>query len=250
MNRKTLSLSLISSTLICVSAVQAQNAESEFKYLPPANPFCDAVYLAISGLSDYRFDGFSESNRSPTLQSNAHCFRKDGFYAGAVGTRVDFEDQPPTRWEVDYYVGRHLPFYGADLNIEVLYASFPTQRTMGPSYAILEPQVELTKRWGRFTLSQQVAWSPNYSGAGQAWHLKTGASVKLFPWLDASGHVGRLWIAHGFDRNHYDAGVTARWKRLSLDVRYGGTDLKRSQCYYTNWCAPGFASTLTYRLLP
>jgi len=217
--------------------------------LPPPNPFCTGVYLAPAWLSDYRFDGFSESDRAPTWQVNLHCFRTDGFYAGVVATGVNFEDTPRTRLEIDYYAGRHIAVWGSDLNLEVLYTSFPTQKTK-PSYALLEPEAELSHTWGRLTLSSLVSWTPNDSGAGTAWRLRQGASFKILPWLVASGHVGHSWIERNFDRTFFDAGLTATFGRLSIDGRYEGTDLKPSQCYYTTWCAPGAAVMVKYRILP
>jgi uncharacterized protein (TIGR02001 family) len=213
---------------------------------------CSGVYVAATAMSDYRYDGFSESDRRPTWQANVHCYRTDGFYAGVVFTGVDFAEHPPTTLEVDYYAGRHIALgAAADLNLELLYTSFPNKRVRGPSYDFVEPQIELSRSFGALTLKSQLAWTPAYSSdGGQAWHLKETAAYAVTPWLTLSGHLGRLWIARGQDRTHWDAGATATWRRVSLDARYGGTDLRPAQCYFTDWCAPGAAVMLTWRLLP
>ena len=208
---------------------------------------CDAVWFAASVTSDYRYDGFSESNRQPTWQATLHCWRKDGLYAGTMLTGVNFEDRPRTSSELDVYVGRHIAVWGSDLNLEALFATFPNQRTGGPSYGFAEPSVELAHTFGKLTLGSLVGWSPNDSGnSGQAWHVRQSASYALTDWLSVSGRLGRWWIARGQDRDHYDVGATASWRRLKLDVRYGGTDLPLTRCYYTQWCAPGPSVTLTY----
>jgi uncharacterized protein (TIGR02001 family) len=212
---------------------------------------CAGVYVAATATSDYRFDGFSESDRSPTWQVTLHCYRTDGFYAGSVITGVDFEDTPRTRFEADFYAGKHIAIGRSDLNLELLYTSFPDKRAPGPSYGLLEAEAELSHSFGRLTLKQQLAFSPNDSGdTGAAWHVKETASYALTPWLTASGHLGRWMIARGVDRTHFDAGITAAWRRFTLDARWGGTDLKPAQCYDTDWCAPGAWVSLTWRAAP
>lgn len=212
---------------------------------------CAGIYLAASADSDYRFDGFSESDRQPTWQVNVHCYRNDGWYAGAVFTGVKFLDTPPTHFEMDLYAGKRFLLRGVGVNLELLDVTFPDQRNGEPSYGLFEAQGELSRAFGRLTLKTQAAVSPNYSGdKGPALHLKATASYALTPWLGLSATGGRLWIDRGPDRGHWDAGATAVWRRLTVDARYGGTNLKPAQCYFTNWCAPGASITLTYRFLP
>ena len=208
---------------------------------------CDAIYFAVSAMSDYRYDGFSESNRQPTWQVNLHCYHADGVYAGAVLTGVNFEDRPRTSYEADFYAGKHVALWGSDLNLQALFVTFPNQRTGGPSYGFVEPSAELSHDFGKLTLKSLVGWSPDDSGnTGQAWHIRETAAYALTDWLSVSGHLGRWWIARGEDRDHYDVGATTRWRHFSLDFRYGGTDLPVARCYYTQWCAPGPSVTLTY----
>ncbi|HTX51568.1 MAG TPA: TorF family putative porin [Caulobacteraceae bacterium] len=218
---------------------------------PAQSAPCAGIYLAASADSDYRFDGFSESDRQPTWRVNIHCYRNDGWYAGAVFTGVKFLDTPPTHFEMDLYAGKRFQLRGMEVNLELLDVTFPDQRNGEPSYGLFEAQGELSRAFGRLTMKTQAAVSPNYSGGeGSALHLKAMASYALTPWLSLSATGGRLWISRGPDRDHWDAGVTAFWRRLTLDARYGGTDLKPAQCYDTNWCAPGASITLTFRVLP
>jgi uncharacterized protein (TIGR02001 family) len=209
------------------------------------------VYLAVTGLSDYRYDGFSESDRAPTLQTTIHYFRSDGWYTGAVLTGVNFKDTPRTSLETDIYGGRHVPVGTFDLNLQLLYTAFPDKTARGPTYNFVEPQVELTRSLRRLTLKVQIGWSPEYSGhTGEAWHLKGTATYALTSWLALSGRFGRLWIENGESRTHGEIGATATWRHFSVDVRYSGADLNSSQCSYTNWCSPGATASVTYRLLP
>jgi uncharacterized protein (TIGR02001 family) len=221
---------------------------------PPAAPAgpCAGVYASVAALSDYRFDGISESNRAPTWQGTLYCYRNDGFFAGATLTGVDFEDQPRTPLEADFYAGRQLQWRGAKVTLELLYSAFPDKRAPGPSYDILEPQIEVSRTFERLTLSALGGWETSVSGDGQEWRVKAGASYALAPWLSVNGHLGRFFAARGadHDHDHWDVGATATWRRLSLDARYGGTDLAPPQCYFTRWCAPGAWFGATWRVLP
>jgi uncharacterized protein (TIGR02001 family) len=229
------------------AAPASGQAPASKPFTPRKNEPCAAYYVAASLVSDYRFDGFSESNRQPTWQVNLHCYRTDGFYAGAVLTGVNFRDQPRTTLETDFYFGKHIPIVGSDLNLELLDVWFPNQHTGGPGYGFVEPEAEFSHSVGRLTLKALLAWSPDYSShTGVSWHEQATAAFDLTRWLSVSGHYGRITIERGYARNHFDIGATAKWRGFSLDARYGGTDLAKAQCDYTNWCAPGAAVTATW----
>jgi uncharacterized protein (TIGR02001 family) len=217
----------------------------------PKGP-CDGVFLSAAALSDYRFDGLSESNRAPTWQVTGYCYRNDGYFVGATLTRIDFEDTPRTPLEVDWYAGRQFAWRATKITLDMFYGSFPGKRAPGSSYDILEPQVELSRSFHRLTLGALAGWETDVSGHGQEWRLKASAAYALTPWLSLNGHLGRFIASTGqdHDHDHWDVGATASWRRLSLDARYGGTDLPMAECYYTRWCDPGASASVTWRILP
>jgi uncharacterized protein (TIGR02001 family) len=218
---------------------------------PPKYGPCDGAFAQVSGVTDYRFDGFSESNRHPTWQATGYCYWSNGAFVGATFTGVDFLDEPRTHFEADWYVGRQIQLgRGYSALIDVFYATFPDKRAPGPSYNLVEPQVELDRTHGRLTLKGQVGWTPNDSGAGPAWHFKGQAAYRLTPWLTLSGEAGRYERRRAADYDHWDIGATASRRRLSLDVRWGGTDRPPQECFFTDWCKPGAYATVSYRLLP
>jgi hypothetical protein len=49
------------------------------------------------------------------------------------------------------------------------------------------------------------------------------------------------------DRTFWDAGITATWKRLALDLRYVDTNLDERECGFTERCSAAVVATLTLR---
>jgi uncharacterized protein (TIGR02001 family) len=209
---------------------------------------CAGVYLATSGLSDYRFNGFSESNRSPTWQVTAYCYNSRGYFVGTTLTSVDFADTPRTNVEADWYGGRQFAVGRYNATLTLLYASFPDKRAPGPSYNILEPEAEVSRAIDRLTLKGLVAWST--SATSRSWQVKASVAYRLTSWLGLNADAGHFWEVDGFDHDIWDVGATATLRRFTLGAHYGGTTQTRSQCFATDWCAPGPAISLMYRLLP
>jgi uncharacterized protein (TIGR02001 family) len=246
MKRTTITLAALLGAIGWSTAVRADPAPA------PAIGPCAGVFVSAAAMSDYRFDGFSESNRQPTWQVTAYCYRNDGYFAGTTLTGIDFEDTPRTPVEADWYAGRQVQMKDWKLTADLFYASFPGKRAPGPSYDILEPQVEVTRSFKRLTLGALAGWETDVSGGGQEWHVKATAAYALTPWLSVSGHLGRFLGATGGDHDHdaWDVGATATHRRLTLDVRYGGTDEAPAQCFFTRWCKPGLYASVSWRVWP
>ncbi len=236
---------------IAVLAVATALPAAALAYPQPSLPRygpCLGVYAAVSAISDYRFDGFSESNRSPTWQATAYCYNAKGYFVGTTLTGVDFEDTPRTHVEADWYAGRQFPVGKASVTVTLLYASFPDKRAPGPSYNLFEPEAEVSRTFQRLTVKGLAAWST--SATSRAWHLRGTLAYQLTPWLRLDTDAARYWVIGGVDHETWDVGATATWRRFTLGAHYGGETLKRDQCFYTNWCAPGPVVSLAYRVLP
>jgi hypothetical protein len=74
------------------------------------------------------------------------------------------------------------------------------------------------------------------------------AVYELRDWLSVSASFGSRWIERGEDRLHWDGGLTARWKRLSLDIRYVDTNLSFTECGFSARCDATVIATLTLDL--
>ena len=212
-------------------------------------PLCDAVYATVSVTSDYRYEGLSSSNRSPTGQALAHCWRQDGWYAGTLITGIDYLDTPRTRVEIDVYAGRRFRRGSWELNLNLLYSTFKPGRPNGSGYDLIEPVVEVVRHAGRATWTGRAALAFN-DRTGRTWHLGGSVAYRMTPWLTANGRVGALYSDRGMDRRFGEIGLAATWRRWTLEARYVATDRSRAQCYGLNWCDAGVTAAVTYRVSP
>lgn len=224
--------------------------------VPPAEDWGHLVaYVQLA--SDYRFYGYSESNRQPVVQGGLHWLAPDNFYAGVFVSRVRFNDFRGTSVETDFYAGKKFYFDSNELNLEVLYGEFPD--TAGhpsyappgvilPTYNFPELMAELTHTDGDWSFGGKAILEPRpQSHGGLMESVNFATSYKITEWLKASANVGHEWSDSKPQNNHWDIGLTAtRGWRWALDVRYYATDIPVAQCYNTNWCKPALVAKATY----
>lgn len=218
------------------------------------------LYGYVQWTNDYRYYGYSESARHSAEQGGLHWSGPDGIYAGVFVTGVDFKDYRKTSYEADLYAGKHLLWDGNDLNLEVLYGAYPDTAghpsylpagTILPTYNFAELAADFTHHAGRWTFGAKALAEPRPDSHGGLLTVLDGhVAYALTDWLEASGHGGHQWVAHGFDMNHFDLGLTATWRlQWVFDLRYYATDLPRAECYGTSWCQPAVVAKITYNFL-
>jgi uncharacterized protein (TIGR02001 family) len=205
-------------------------------------------YPSVSLTSDYRYNGISYTGREPTAQASLHWLGPHGWYAGVWTSGVDFDDPGNTSIEGDVYLGHTVDFGRSCLGGEVLYTFFPDKAFRGPTYDFLQLKVRGSRSFEALTLGALAAWTPQASyRSGTAWRTAIDASYSLHPALKASATAGRRWVEVGVDRTFWEAGVTATWKKLALDVRYVDTNLDERQCGFSRRCNATVVATLTLR---
>jgi uncharacterized protein (TIGR02001 family) len=205
-------------------------------------------YPSVSLTSDYRYNGVSYSGREPTPQASLHWLGPRGWYAGVWTSGVDFDDPGNTSIEGDVYLGRAVDFGRTRLAGEVLYTFFPDKTFRGPTYDFLQLKVRGSRSFDALSVGALAAWTPEASyRSGTAWRVAIDASYALTGSLKASASAGRRWIEFGVDRTFWDAGITATWKQLALDLRYVDTNLDQRQCGFSRRCEATLVATVTLR---
>ncbi|WP_293901260.1 TorF family putative porin [Phenylobacterium sp.] len=216
---------------------------------PPARAAGErgGIYSAVTLVSDYRYQGVSNSDQHAAIQANVHYFRPDGWYAGVFATTVDFNDYG-TSYELDIYGGRTLTLdKQTDLKLQVLYTTFPDNRTPGPTYDFIQGGVSLVRKAGPLTLIGQTTVVPEASyGSGKAYRAELGADYVLTPHLTLKALAGRRWIGRGSDRTYWSLGAATMWKHLTFEVRYQDSNLSRARCGYNpDICGPALTAAVT-----
>ncbi|MCD8522105.1 MAG: TorF family putative porin [Saccharospirillaceae bacterium] len=89
------------------------------------------VSADLAVVSDYRFNGVSQTDKSPALQAGLNYSHDSGLYAGTWASNVDFGGSDDTNLEWDYFLGFYHDF-NPTFGIDVGYAQY-TYR--GASYS-------------------------------------------------------------------------------------------------------------------
>jgi hypothetical protein len=85
------------------------------------------------------------------------------------------------------------------------------------------------------------------SSLGPGFELQSAAHYDATSWVSFNALVAHAEKERGFRRNNWEIGTTLKWHDVLFDLKYGGTDTPRRNCYFTNWCQTGFSATITYQ---
>ena len=230
----------------------------------PANPFLD---FAFGGklMSDYISRGVTQSNHRPAVTGYGEIRLNPNdmmqLYAGAQLWSVKLPTNPAV--EADLYAGVRPTFGPLAFDFGGIWYAYPnnTRRywidaaggtTLSPVAGAL-PTTPKNPGWGEvygkatYTLNETFAfganlyYSPSWTGTGaNSTYASATAKVTLPKDLYVSGEFGRQWL--GTSRaslgptkyksyNTWNAGIGYTYKVATFDVRYSGTDLKKSECW-------------------
>ncbi len=209
--------------------------------------------------SDYRFRGISQSDRDAAVQGWLQYDHASGFFFNVWASSIDFNDAADARVEVDFTAGYNFNLgpetTGSAKAVYYWYADADIPSGTG-EYDYWEFIGNVGHDFGKFSMTGEIAYSPDYFGeTGDAWALTGGVAVPVMDTflfftdgLEASGHVGHQWIDIGTDYMYYDFGATASWGQFALDVRWVDTDLRTSECFGTQNCEGGIVLTVSAEL--
>jgi uncharacterized protein (TIGR02001 family) len=207
--------------------------------------------------TQYRFRGISQSDNRPVFQGTFTITHKSGFYIstwGSSATGNSAVDIGGT--EIDVYGGYSHSFAGFTLDGGVygyLYPgsthAFSNYEVAGlkiPSQNYFEVYADASKTFGPVTTKAGINWAPKqgiFKSSGFDSALPTHYNVYVYGELGLSlpnfpvafhSHVGHT--AGGFDvftgakpkqYIDYTVGATYKWKSLSFDLSYVGTNLSK-----------------------
>ena len=119
-------------------------------------------------VSDYTFNGISQTDEGPALQGSLTYSNDSGWYLGAWGSNVDFHDD--TDIEIDVYTGKYVQLneaVGLDTGI-AYYAYFGGNSLSDLNYAEVFTKFNLASDYGTSELNLWYAWDYAGTDAGNA----------------------------------------------------------------------------------
>lgn len=191
----------------------------------------------ISLATDYVFRGVSQTNEDPAIQGGFDWSHASGFYLGAWGSNVEFDENAGSfpgesvneaSIEIDYYGGFANSFSsGLGYDVGGIYYSYP-----GSSGSLDYDYYEFYGGLGwtfneTWSTSGKISYSPEFFGdTGSAWYFEAGLDVALPAEFALSGHVGYQTINDTDPDNYLDwsAGVTKALWGVDLGLTAYGTN--------------------------
>lgn len=184
---------------------------------PAAGEFSGSATLA----SEYVFRGQALSDGNPALQAGIDYDHDSGLFLGAWASTVDLVSPSGRRdTELDYYVGWHFSGesrFSAALSL--VHYTYPGQTT---SFDYDYTEILATATWdGRYSL--EFGYADDVYGFGvSARHVELRADWPLHnAWVMSAGLGVNDLDNLGSSRYVFgDVGVSARFSRLMLDLRW------------------------------
>lgn len=221
-------------------------------------------------VSDYVDRGFTNSDGAPAIQGYVEVTAFDWLYFGVWASSVRYplsKDLTDPSAEIDWYGGVRRSWGAFSIDAGALYYAFPGESR--PYAGARETDYyELSLKPGyvvgdALTLGGQLFWSGDYANTGSnAAYLAatarldfTAAGLKDLA-LYISAEIGRQWFGRtrdGFDPADYltwNVGAGASFRSVTLDVRYSGSDLNRTECLGVSgsrgWCGQRVMASVAF----
>jgi len=220
--------------LFAHGAARAEEAATEAA-AEPASPW-GAFSATITGVTDYRDRGVTNSDESPALQGSIDWEHDSGFYAGVWASRVDFNDGGEAKFELDTYAGYVHEWGGFEWDYMVNGIWYPTASDT-LDYDLWEFSVAASCDFGPVSTTGKLIFSPdNFADSGPALYPVISAEVPIMEsGVSATGSLGRQFIDNEVnfglpDYTDWSLGAKYSWKGVDMALTYVDTNLSNAQC--------------------
>jgi uncharacterized protein (TIGR02001 family) len=206
------------------------------------------VTSGVAIVSDYRSQGISASDLGPAVQGYAQWDSDDGAFGGVFVSTVDFGYPESPDYELNLYAGRTWRLDGGrtELRAEALLATYPDDRTPGPSFTYYEARLAATRAFGPLSLTGAAAFAPKGSfGSGHGGRLEIAAAHEPAPGWTLRAYAATGYSQRAVDHTSWELGVTRAFEDFAVEVKYLDTDLSRARCGGANICGAALVVGLT-----
>lgn len=203
-----------------------------------------SVMAEVSGnvavVSDYLFDGVSQTDNGPALQGGVDWSHESGLYAGAWASTVDFGDGTDSNAETDWFVGygggsesvafdvgavlyKYLPS-GDDIDYDEIYFGLTFAENTTIKYWYARDYVNSDTKASRFKITHNIALSDDWTLGLE--YTRTDISE----YYDAGIEALELDLGQAIDAGddgviqHFRVGVATEINGFGIDLSYHMTD--------------------------
>jgi uncharacterized protein (TIGR02001 family) len=197
-------------------------------------------------VSDYRFRGVSQTDKTAAVQGSITISHESGLYVSVWGSSIDdyVTASLASNQEIDLIAGFKKTFSGTTVDIGALYYLYPKGKQGAIRANFIEPYLAISHGFGPATAKVTVNWAPKQTALaldqGATGLLPKQDNVYLagdlssgIPGtpLSVSAHIGHSWgpswlsSFNGKDKyTDWGAGVSYTYKQLTLGVNYVDSD--------------------------
>lgn len=175
-------------------------------------------------VTDYVFRGVSQSNNDMAIQAGLdYAFGDSGFYVGAWGSTVDFNEFASPEFEIDAYVG-----WGTDLgekfNIDLMLTRY-NYFGDGEGYGSIDYNEVIAKFGMTNVATLTVGYTNDYSNSGEdATYVSLGNSWDLGNDYSINASFGRSYF-EAEEFNDWNVGITKTVGPVEFGLNYYDTNL-------------------------
>ena len=187
----------------------------------------------LTGVSDYTFNGVSQTQNDPALQGSIDKAFDNGVYAGSWASNVDFGGDTDLEW--DFYVGRYLELnsnWSVDYGI-AYYSYHGGDNSSDGNYPEVYSKFGYASEYGQTEFNFWYSWDYFGTGAGHTiamvahtFEIAEGQSLRAS--FDVSNSLDGnkyAWDGNDSSYHHYRLAYQTAFKGFNIEVAAENTNL-------------------------
>jgi len=189
----------------------------------------------VAVVSDYTFNGVSQTDSGPALQASLDYGHESGAYVGTWASNVDFGENEDTNLEWDFYVGHYAALTSAaNVDYGIAYYTYHGDDDFSEDYAYGEvySKFDVSSDMGTSELNLWYAWDYFGTEAGHyivqvAHTLEVAENHNVRVSVDQSTTTDdEKWQWFGEDSYiHYKAAYQTSLEGFDIEVAYENTNI-------------------------
>jgi uncharacterized protein (TIGR02001 family) len=214
---------------------------------PTAPPSAFTVTGGATVITDYRFRGLSQTDKTGAIQGTLGVSHSSGLYVGTWGSSIHDYVSAGSNQEIDLYGGYKHSWGGWAFDMGLLYYYYPGH-AKGATTDFFEPYLNASHSFGPLGVKVGMNYAWKQHALRCDYDARCGAHVRednLYTYGELSaaipktgitltGHVGETWgrsyLTNGLkDYTDWSVNASYTWKQLTFGVSYIGTDFKKGE---------------------